>query len=604
MALACGNQSIFIINENRELFSWGRNVNMGLGLFDRESHEPTELSIVPTPTRVVAVQGNVKMVMANSSRAACVTHDGDVFVWGKPNMTRFMHTLSADDALLSPSANSYNTPRKVDRSYFGGAKAVQAACSLLHTLVLTDTGELFEATLVESDCKSGRMNSVKHFHVEVGPLPGFFSQERVRMIATGMEHAVAIGEYTGLWSWGNGYAGQLGHGDDWPHMQPTFVIALAHHLIDYVACGSQSTFAICSDSQADLDGVYTWGSFIFGQNIGVAMPHIHTPSRMHPDLFENQSIIMLAPSEQFLLALSVCGTLWSCGNRELLLDEFSFHENYAGAEPGHGDSESDDGTVEYNMPDVAPNDVEMQDQSAGVPVPLDMPQSPVYYDMPQSPVPNEYADATMHEESDTQSTDDSHINSFLSDDDGFQPASPRQPTASIHVIPQKIAAALFHNARLVFVAASRSNFAVVTELGKLYVCNLLHNMPHPGVPMFFHPAVSSTGQVVYSGALAPQPYFGGSRVFIQHRLSVLHAAQYALGYYQNNRDFYTHMQHRRMLRLRKARIAATAAAHNALVHENTPGAASSASLRGPFRQPPPYQPLRVLYHAKCDYSVR
>jgi len=545
---------------------------MGLGLFDRESHEPTELSIVSTPTRVVAVESNVKMVTANCSRAACVTHDGDVFVWGSPHLTRFMHTLSADDALLLPSANSHNVPQKIERCFFGGAKAVQVACSWFHTFVLTDTGELFEATRVESDCKSGRMNSVKHYHVEVGPLPGFFSQERVRMIATGMEHCVAIGEYTGLWSWGAGFSGQLGHGDDWPQLQPTFVIALAHHLIDYVACGSQSTFAICNDSQADLDGVYVWGSFVFGQNLGVAMPHIHTPSRIHPDLFERQSIIMLAPSEQFLLALSVCGTLWSCGNRDgLLLDEFSYHENYGGAE-----SDSDDGTVDYNIPDAAPDNAETEDQSTS-----DTAHAPVSNDMPQSPV---------HEESDTQSADE----------DDLQPASPPQslPTATLQVVPQKISAAFFHNARLVFIAASRSNFAVVTELGKLYVCNLLHNMPHPGVPMFFHPARPSTHQAMYSGALAPQPYFGGSRVFIQHRLSVLHAREYAMGYYRNNRDFHAHVQHRRMLRLRQARIAAIAAAHHAIGQESTPETESipetesSASWRGPFHQPPPYQPLR------------
>jgi len=554
---------------------------MGLGLFDRESHEPTELSIITTPTRVVAVESNVKMVTTNSSRAACVTHDGDVFVWGSPHLTRFMHTLSADDALLLPSANSHNIPQKIERCSFGGAKAVQVACSLFHTFVLTDTGELFEATLVESDCKSGRMNSVKHYHVEVGPLPGFFSQERVRMIATGMEHCVAIGECTGLWSWGVGFAGQLGHGDDWPQLQPTFVIALAHHLIDYVACGSQSTFAICNDSQADLDGVYVWGSFVFGQNLGVAMPHIHTPSRIHPNLFERQSIIMLAPSEQFLLALSVCGTLWSCGNRDgLLLDEFSYHENNTGAESG-----SDDSTVEYNMPDPAPENAEMEDHSTGTQNSSDTPHTAMSNDRPQSPVPDDYTDATIHEENDTQSADE----------DDSQPASPpqSQATATLQVVPQKISAVFFHNARLVFVAASRSNFAVVTELGKLYVCNLLHNMPHPGVPMFFHPTRPSTHQAMYSGALAPQPYFGGSRVFIQHRLSVLHATEYALGCYQNNRDFYTHMQHRRMLRLRQARIAATAAAHHALVQENTSGAASSANWRGPFCQPPLYQPFYV-----------
>jgi len=79
-------------------------------------------------------------------------------------------------------------------------------------------------------------------------------------------------------------------------------------------------------------------------------------------------------------------------------------------------------------------------------------------------------------------------------------------------------------------------------------------------------------------------------------MSTLHASQCALGYYHSNREFNTHAHHRRMLWVRQAQIAGTVAAHREMDKGNASGAASTAGLGGPFRQPPPYQPMHVLCH--------
>jgi len=280
---------------------------------------------------------------------------------------------------------------------------------------------------------------------------------------------------------------------------------------------------------------------MFGQSLGLAISQISLPSHMHPDLFESQRIVMLAASEHFVLALSVCGTLWSCGNRQLLFDEFSYAGNYEGGEPELSAAE----TEEYEMPDVAEHDVEMFDHNI---------------DTPQSTMPQVLLDTVMHEESNIPIIENDESDSSISKDDDFYAdthtlVSPAPFDATVHAIPQKISRAFFNDAPLVFIAASRSNFAAVTAIGKLYVCNLLHNMPHQGIPMIFHPwSYSDARQHMHPGALSAQQYFGGARVSTQYRMSTENGVQYALGHFQNNLDFHKRAMYTQMLRTRQARI--------------------------------------------------
>jgi hypothetical protein len=50
-----------------------------------------------------------------------------------------------------------------------------------------------------------------------------FGQSKVLTIACGFCHSMAVTEEGGLWSWGRGYAGRLGHNDQGDRMVPTRV---------------------------------------------------------------------------------------------------------------------------------------------------------------------------------------------------------------------------------------------------------------------------------------------------------------------------------------------------------------------------------------------
>ena len=59
----------------------------------------------------------------------------------------------------------------------------------------------------------------RHAPVRVGGEEAF-GQSKVRMVACGNFHTVAVTEEGAVWSWGSGYRGRLGHNDDHNRLAP------------------------------------------------------------------------------------------------------------------------------------------------------------------------------------------------------------------------------------------------------------------------------------------------------------------------------------------------------------------------------------------------
>ncbi|XP_054828500.1 alsin [Eublepharis macularius] len=107
-------------------------------------------------------------------------------------------------------------------------------------------------------------------------LPGLLSQvspRLLRKVGRAKMRAVALtptysGEAdallpslrTEVWSWGKGKAGQLGHGDILPRLQPLCVKSLDGKEVIHLSAGGNHSLALTAKSQ-----VYSWGSNTFGQ---------------------------------------------------------------------------------------------------------------------------------------------------------------------------------------------------------------------------------------------------------------------------------------------------------------------------------------------------
>ncbi|EOD38720.1 hypothetical protein EMIHUDRAFT_373026 [Emiliania huxleyi CCMP1516] len=81
-----------------------------------------------------------------------------------------------------------------------------------------------------------------------------FAGRRVVAVSAGDRHSIAITADGAVWSWGYGASGQLGHGDQQNQLLPKQVEAFAGQRVVAVSAAEYNSFAIAADG-----GVYAWG---------------------------------------------------------------------------------------------------------------------------------------------------------------------------------------------------------------------------------------------------------------------------------------------------------------------------------------------------------
>lgn len=142
------------------------------------------------------------MAVCGDSHAFAVTEAGTLWVWGKGDDGRL--GLGADGDRLRPA----------QVHGFGGERVAMVAAGTHHSAAVTRRGELYawgagdggrlglgqDAAIVEGG---------KRTPSRVGA--GIF-RTRVVMVACGGRHSCAVTACGGLWSWGDGFVGALGHG--------------------------------------------------------------------------------------------------------------------------------------------------------------------------------------------------------------------------------------------------------------------------------------------------------------------------------------------------------------------------------------------------------
>ena len=134
------------------------------------------------------------------------------------------------------------------------------------------------------------------------PLPaqvdGALAAVQVMAIACGREHALALSFDGGLYSWGSGKHGQLGHGDHHSHQEPR-KLAAPELSFSRIATGDQHSAALSRDGK-----LYTWGHGGWGE-----LGHGEPPLR-GPELLEE-----LRPKRVEAIADVACAAL-TCGPQQ------------------------------------------------------------------------------------------------------------------------------------------------------------------------------------------------------------------------------------------------------------------------------------------------
>ena len=295
------------MTEDGRLFVWGSGADAALGLGDREDRLRPEDAMAADRIR----GGPVFMAVCGDSHSFALTDAGELWAWGKGDNGRLGLGADGRDARQRAVCGDRLRPEQVHG--FAGEQVAMMAAGTHHSAAVTRQGHLYAWGAGEG----GRLGLGEHDEIEEEgtTTPTRVGRDifrsRVAMVACGGRHTCAVTACGGLWSWGDGFVGALGHGDLEVRHRPTQVAAehFDHEPVVFVACGFLHTAALTQQGLLFTFGDGTQG--MLGHN---DMKARAVPVRVAPFRFGGAPVCTVACGMNHTAAISRGGKLWTWGD--------------------------------------------------------------------------------------------------------------------------------------------------------------------------------------------------------------------------------------------------------------------------------------------------
>jgi len=140
--------------------------------------------------------------------------------------------------------------------------------------------------------------------------------ERAVSVSAGDGHSLALTAGGAAWSWGGGYQGRLGHGDEQDQLLPKKVEAFADQRVVSVSAGLYHSLAATADGAAwswGYGGYYSYGG---GGDCG-PLGHGDRQNQLLPkkiEAFDGPRVIAVSAGAAHSLAITADGAVWSWGD--------------------------------------------------------------------------------------------------------------------------------------------------------------------------------------------------------------------------------------------------------------------------------------------------
>jgi hypothetical protein len=215
------------------------------------------------------------------------TIEGNIYCWGR-------------EYLGNGKSDHYNVNKPELNKYLSDEQVIDICCGEYHTLVLTNSGEVY----AWGQNKSGQIGNGMSNQLIPIKVNGF-NGEKVIQISCGYHHSMALTESGRVFSWGNNESGQLGHILDFKIVKKPLILSMSKEIpIKKISCGFSHSLLLAREG--DIYG--------FGYN---GCERQITPKKLI--INENEFIDIASHYNHFIsIALSVNGIyyIWGdCGKR-------------------------------------------------------------------------------------------------------------------------------------------------------------------------------------------------------------------------------------------------------------------------------------------------
>jgi len=285
VAAACGfNHSLFLLDDG-SVYTCGSNEYGQLG-HEKSQRVPEQVSALETQSVVGAVCGGDHNLV--------ITDKGQVFSWGKDDKGQCGR--GGNDEQFKPTPRILKSFKTV---------IVSVAAGSHHSLALTQEGHLFSF----GDNSYGQLGlgDRKITHRTTPEKIGCLDGVPLTSVHAGGFHSFAISKSGAVFGWGKNTFGQLGVCDTTDRWYPTLVKALRLQKVKAIACGEDHTVVLTSEG-----GVFTFGHGQFGQ-----LGHNSTNNEINPKkVFElmGRRVTQIAAGRRHTIAYDqACGHILAFG---------------------------------------------------------------------------------------------------------------------------------------------------------------------------------------------------------------------------------------------------------------------------------------------------
>ena len=326
--------SHFLYEELLQKLSYKRNAPSGIVIsFGNNSHYECAYDndkMLKYPLLIYKLKNIiVKKIYSGWEYNIIISNTNELYSFGNNNMFQcgipFNQEYQKDNKMVK-------NPQNITAIH-GNIKGISAACGNEHTLILDENNNVYSFGNNEDGVLGVENNNLKSYNfikVDFGQYNG-----KIKDIAAGTVHNIALTDDGKIFSWGSAQGGQLGLSEKYLSQKnlknfcistPTLVSIYSNigeqTKITKISCGEAHTIVLNSKKE-----VYSWG---FGSNgqlglgfcedsfeigTGLSKSRIFTPKKIQT--LQNKKISDIQCGKTFSMFIDSSGGLYSCGVNDL-----------------------------------------------------------------------------------------------------------------------------------------------------------------------------------------------------------------------------------------------------------------------------------------------